>query len=59
MLPQDPYLLLSVVNTRLRDQFASLDDLCDDLQADPADLRDRLAQLGYQYAPELNQFVAS
>ncbi len=59
MLPQDPYLLLSVVNTRLRDQFANLDDLCDDLQADPADLRDRLAQLGYQYAPELNQFVAS
>ena len=58
MLPQDPYLLLSVVNTRLRDQYADLDALCDDLQADPSELRDRLARLGYQYTPELNQFTA-
>ena len=31
MLPQDPAMLLSYVNMKLRDQYASLDDLCDDL----------------------------
>ncbi|MBM6924669.1 DUF4250 domain-containing protein [Pseudoflavonifractor phocaeensis] len=58
MLPQDPVLLLSVVNTKLRDCYANLDDLCDDLQADQSDLCQRLAQLGYRYATELNQFTA-
>ena len=28
MLPEDPVILLSVVNTRLRDQYASLEELC-------------------------------
>ena len=30
-LPEDPVMLLSFVNMKLRDQYASLDDLCDDL----------------------------
>ena len=33
MLPQDPVILLSYVNTKLRDCYPSLDALCDDLQA--------------------------
>ena len=31
MLPQDPNILLSYINTKLRDQYPSLDALCDDL----------------------------
>ena len=34
MLPQDPAILLSYVNTKLRDCYPSLAALCDDLQAD-------------------------
>ena len=31
MLPKDPVMLLSAVNMKLRDEYASLDALCDDL----------------------------
>ncbi|HJB69908.1 MAG TPA: DUF4250 domain-containing protein, partial [Candidatus Flavonifractor avistercoris] len=31
MLPKDPVILLSVINTKLRDFYPSLDALCDDL----------------------------
>ena len=56
-LPRDPCMLLSVVNTRLRDQYSSLDALCDDLDADRADLESTLGRLGYRYDPEHNAFV--
>ena len=41
-LPEDPVMLLSFVNTKLRDQYASLDALCDDLDAPRAALEARL-----------------
>lgn len=56
MLPQDPAILLSFVNTKLRDQYPSLDALCDDLDADPVEVREKLAALGYQYDLSTNQF---
>lgn len=56
MLPQDPYILLSFINTKLRDQYPSLDALCDGLDADKAELTERLAGAGYAYDPEVNQF---
>ncbi|MCM1292621.1 MAG: DUF4250 domain-containing protein [Bacteroides sp.] len=55
-LPSDPIILLSVVNTRLRDKYQSLDDLCDDLDIDRRDLEKRLSMIGYIYNPRLNQF---
>ena len=33
-LPQDPFMLFSVVNMKLRDLYSSLDDLCDDMNID-------------------------
>lgn len=56
MLPQDPYILLSLVNTKLRDQYSSLDALCGDLGEDRAALVERLAAAGYAYDPAANQF---
>ena len=58
MLPQDPYILLSVVNTKLRDEYPSLDALCDALDADQAELTEKLAGAGYAYDPAANQFRA-
>ena len=57
MLPQDPMILLSYVNTRLRDVYPSLDALCDDLDADKEELLGRLAAVNYTYNAEQNRFV--
>ncbi|MGI5963582.1 MAG: DUF4250 domain-containing protein [Lawsonibacter sp.] len=57
MLPQDPVILLSYVNTKLRDFYPDLETLCDDLQEDREVLTEKLATLQYYYDPERNQFV--
>ncbi|MGN1014964.1 MAG: DUF4250 domain-containing protein [Butyricicoccus sp.] len=57
MLPQDPIMLLSFVNTKLRDEFSSLDALCDDLNVDQQTLVSRLNVVNYRYDPALNRFV--
>ena len=57
MLPQDPIILLSYVNTKLRDEYADLDALCDDLDADKDELVRKLEGVNCVYSPERNQFV--
>ena len=56
MLPQDPNILLSYVNTKLRDEYDSLDALCDGLDTGPAELTEKLSGLGYAYDADTNQF---
>lgn len=56
MLPQDPNILLSVVNTKLRDEYPSLEYLCVGMDADQAELTEKLGALGYAYDPAANQF---
>ena len=56
MLPQDPFILLSLANTKLRDACPDLDALCDALDADKAELTGRLSAAGYTYDPAANQF---
>ena len=50
MLPDDPMMLLSVINTKLRDEFESLDELCDALDESKDDICAKLTAAGYQYA---------
>lgn len=57
MLPKDPVILLSFVNTKLRDEYSDLDDLCAALDADKKAVTAALAALNYRYDPERNQFV--
>ncbi len=57
MLPQDPYILLSWVNTKLRDEYPSLDDLCDGEDVDRSELAARLAAAGYRYDEAQNRFL--
>ena len=57
MLPNDPVILLSVINTRLRDYYPSLDALCDDMNVNKEELIKKLSAIGYCYKPERNQFV--
>ena len=57
MLPRDPVMLLSVVNTKLRDEFDSLTELCAVMDEDENDICARIATVGYQYDPTQNQFI--
>lgn len=56
LIPSDPIILLSFINTRLRDQYNSLDDLCDDLNIDRTEIEDKLRLAGFEYNPDQNQF---
>lgn len=56
-LPNDPIMLLSMVNLKLRDFYPTLDALCDDLDEDKPALCAKLAAAGYEYDPARNQFV--
>lgn len=55
-LPKDPILLLSVVNTKLRDYYPSLDALCDDMDVSKEVLEEKLGMIDYRYDAEKNQF---
>ena len=57
MLPKDPVMLLSVINMKLRDRYASLDALCEDMDADKAQIVAALGEIGYEYSKETNQFI--
>ena len=56
MLPKDPMILLSVVNTKLRDEYDSLDALCADLDAEREAIEKTLAAAGFAYDEGQNQF---
>ena len=56
MLPNDPYILLSYVNTKLRDNYSSLDALCNDLHVERGALETKLGAVGYRYSAEYNRF---
>ncbi len=57
MLPQDPFILLSYLNTKLRDEYPSLDALCEDLDAVREEIVQKLEAVGYAYDPEQNRFL--
>ncbi len=56
-IPKDPIILLSYVNTQLRDNYVSLDELCAALGADKSELTEKLAGVNYIYDEKLNKFV--
>lgn len=55
-LPNDPIMLLSVINTKLRDEYSNLDKLCDDMNIDQNELIAKLKSIDYEYITEINQF---
>ena len=57
MLPQDPMILLSYVNTQLRDNYSSLEDFCAENGTDRAEIEKKLAGINYVYDEKLNRFI--
>lgn len=56
-IPNDPMMLLSFINLKLRDFYKDLDTLCEDLNIKKASLIDKLASIDYEYDSTLNKFV--
>jgi len=56
-LPEDPVMLLSVINTKLRDYGMDLAGLCEDMQLSQDELCAKLERIDYKYDKERNQFV--
>ncbi len=56
-LPNDRMMLLSVINTKLRDNYSNLDELCEDLSEDKDALAAKLREIDYEYNSELNRFI--
>lgn len=57
-LPKDPNMLLSVVNTKLRDEYPSLSELSKAYGAEKNDIEESLGALGFVYDESLNRFIA-
>lgn len=55
-LPNDPMMLMSVINTKLRDEYSTLDALCEDMQISKEDVVKKLAEAGFEYNPAANKF---
>ena len=57
MLPKDPYILLSFLNTKLRDEYPNLAELCAALDADEREITAALDAVGFAYDPKQNRFM--
>lgn len=55
-IPSDPVMLMSYINTKLRDDYLSIHALCDDLELDEQALCDRLHAAGFDYDEAQNRF---
>lgn len=56
-IPTDPAILLSYINTQLRDNYPSLDELSKSLSVDENEIKSKLSTIGYEYNVELNKFI--
>ncbi|RKI40638.1 DUF4250 domain-containing protein [bacterium D16-51] len=55
-IPNDPVMLLSYINTQLRDFYPSLEELCKNLNLDPQNLKNKMSSIDYHYDEKQNQF---
>ena len=56
-IPNDPVMLLSYINTSLRDSYSTLDELCASLSLDKTALIEKLKAIDYEYDPKQNRFL--
>lgn len=55
-LPKDPMILFSFINTNLRDNYKSLDELCEDMHVNKKNIVEELESVGFEYNPNQNKF---
>lgn len=54
--PKDPFMLMSVINSKLRDFYPDLDSLCKENDLDKNTLLKDLNNAGFEYNKEYNKF---
>lgn len=57
-MPEEPVMLLSYVNLKLRDFYSGLEAMCEDMDVSRTEIEDKLSGIGYRYSAERNQFVS-
>jgi hypothetical protein len=57
MIPNDPAMLLSYINLKLRDFYPSLEAFCEDTGEDMNLIVDKLAKIDYHYDNVQNKFI--
>ncbi len=57
MIPNDPMMLLSYVNTRLRDVYPDFETFCGEEGVDLDAVTEKLRSIDYEYDSKLNRFV--
>ena len=55
-LHEDPMMLYSFINMKLRDFYPSLDALCEDMNVEKEVIVRTLKRVGFEYNPERNRF---
>mgnify|MGYP000813369288 CR=1 FL=1 len=55
-LPADPFILLSFVNMKLRDEYSSFEDFCAAAGVETGELKERLAAAGFEYDAAAGRF---
>lgn len=55
-IPNDPVILLSYINTQLRDFYPSLEEFCKSNDLDIRTITEKLAAIGYTYDETQNRF---
>lgn len=55
-LPKDPFILLSFINTKLRDEFDSLEKFCESENESKKKIENTLKQIGFSYDSDKNTF---
>lgn len=56
-IPEDPYMLLSFINMKLRDgEYENLEDLCDSLGIKSQEIKEKLHNAGFDYVESAKQF---
>ena len=55
-LPRDPFMLMSLIDMKLRDYYPSLDALCEDMNIEKEVLTTTLGSIGMEYNPDTNKF---
>lgn len=56
-LPKDPVILLSYINTQLRDFYPDLDTFCDENELEKSHIIEQLSRIDYQYDTDKKQFI--
>ena len=56
-IPKDPAILLSYINTKLRDFYPSLEELCTELSIDRNEIEKALSEIDYHYDTSKNRFM--